>query len=60
MGGEILNEAGLRGLEFEQFRAVLLLGQFLPQFLVLGGGLGALGLQVAPVVGADLAQSLFG
>jgi hypothetical protein len=60
VGGEILDDAGLRRAQLEQLVAVRELGQLLRRALELGGDFDALGLQAPAVVRGDLAGLLLG
>jgi hypothetical protein len=56
--GEVLHRSGLGRLQLEELLAVLVLRELLARPLELRGKLDALGLQAAPVVGADLGELL--
>src|SRR5574340_590370 len=56
VGGEVLDDAILRGLEFVQAAAVLLLGEFALDLVESVLDVGALGLELAAVVGAELGK----
>ena len=60
MGGEILNDAGLRRPQLEESGLVLHLGVFLPKLVNLRLGLDTFILQLAAVVRGDLRDLPFG